>query len=134
MRRLLAIALVACAAAAHAQQPPCTDAKDVEPAQLVGLWRAEVEGDAPATLLLEPHPRYRGSLSGEIDRNGTRSRLAADIDDGELTLEESADGVRISATWLGDVAAGSCGREIRGTREAGEGAPQRLFVLRKLDR
>jgi hypothetical protein len=134
MNRLLAIALVACTGIAHAQQQPCNDEKDVAPAQLVGLWRADVEGDAPATLLLEPHPRYRGSLSGEINRDGTRSKLAADLDDGELTLEESADGVRISATWLGDVVAGSCGREIRGTREAGEGAPQRPFVLRKLDR
>ena len=134
MKRLLAMALVACASSAQAQQPPCAEARDVEPAQLVGLWRADVEGDPPSTLLLEPHPRYRGSLSGEINRDGARSRLAADLDDGELTLEESADGVRISATWLGDVVAGSCGRESRGTREAGEGAPQRPVVLRKLDR
>ena len=33
-------------------------------------------------------------------------------------MEESIDGTHISATWLGDVVEGSCGREIRGTWQA----------------
>lgn len=120
---------------ASAASPACPAAKDLAPRALVGLWRAEFEG-APqgATLLLEPHPRYTASLAGEINRNGERSRVVADLEDGELTLEESADGVRISATWLGDVTEGSCGREIRGVWEASGGTPRRNFTLRKLDR
>jgi len=111
---------------------PCPAAADVAPQQLVGLWRAEFDGKAPsATLLLEPHREYAQSLSGEINRDGTRARVAADLEHGEFTLEESADGQRISATWLGDVVEGSCGQEIRGRREGGwDGiAP---FVLRRL--
>ena len=111
---------------------PCPAPADVEPRQLVGLWRAEFDGKAPpATLLLEPHREYAQSLSGEINRDGVRARVAADLEDSAFTLEESADGRRISATWLGDVVEGSCGKEIRGRREGGwDGiAP---FVLRKL--
>ncbi len=122
---LLAVSLPAAA--------DCPKAAEVKPRQLVGLWRAELAGQARqgATLLLEPHREYAQSLSGEINRDGSRSRVAADLEDGEFTLEESADGQRITATWLGDVVEGSCGKEIRGRREGGwDGiAP---FVLRKL--
>lgn len=132
MRALAVATLLAAASAAQAQ--PCPTAQDLQPAQLLGLWRAEVEGERAATLLLVRHPSYAGSLAGEINRDGDRAQLAADLDAGELTLEESADGLRISATWLGDVVASSCGREIRGKRQAGDASPQRPFVLRKLDR
>ena len=54
------------------------------------------------------------------------------MDDGEFTMEESSDGKRISATWIGDVVEGSCGKEIRGTwKTDGAGWPLD-FVLRKL--
>jgi hypothetical protein len=147
VRRAAGLALLL-AAAAHAQAPGpapapagpasaagCPAARDLAPRQLVGLWRAEFDGQAAgATLLLEPHPRYAASLSGEVNRNGERARIAADLEDGEFTLEESADGVRISATWLGDVVEGSCGREIRGVWEASGGTPRRSFTLRKIER
>jgi len=42
-------------------------------------------------------------------------QVVGDVDDGQLTLEESEDGKRISATWLGEVTEGRCGKEIRGT-------------------
>ncbi len=110
----------------------CPAASAVVPKQLLGLWRAEFEGQPQgATLLLEPHPRYALSLAGEINRGGERARIAADLEAGEFTLEESSDGVRITASWAGDVVEGSCGREIRGTREAPGGAAAR-FTLRKL--
>ena len=118
---------------AGAASPTCPAATEITPQQLVGLWRAELNGQAQqgATLLLEPHREYAQSLSGEINRDGSRARVAADLEEGEFTLEESADGQRITATWLGDVVEGSCGKEIRGRREGGwDGiAP---FVLRKL--
>lgn len=127
---LLAAALLGLAPTLHAQA--CPEPADVRPGDLVGLWRAEFEGRAPgATLLLEPHREYALSLSGEINRDGIRARVVADLEQGEFTLEESADGRRISATWLGDVVPGSCGREIRGRREGGwDGTLP--FVLEKL--
>jgi hypothetical protein len=121
--------LLACAPV-FAQQADCPAARELQPRQAIGTWRAEVEGAEPATLLLRPHARYRESLSGLIDRAGKRAQVAADLDGGELTLEESDDGVRISATWLGEVVDGSCGREIRGTWEPAGGQP-RPFRLRR---
>jgi hypothetical protein len=136
LRPLVALALLAAsglAAAAGAAPADCPAPADVQPTQLVGLWRAQFDGLAQgATLLLEPHPAYAGSLSGEVNRNGERAKLAADLEDGAFTLEESADGVHISATWLGDVVAGSCGGEIRGSWQAEGAKSARTFVLRRL--
>jgi hypothetical protein len=128
----LLMGLVLCLSTPAIASTPCPAAAEVKPQELVGLWRAEFDGQPHgATLLLEPHREYAQSLSGEINRDGARARVAADLEEGEFTLEESADGRRISATWLGDVVEGSCGKEIRGRREGGwDGiAP---FVLRKL--
>lgn len=129
----LALALAFCLPATAAEpSAPCPTPADVTPQQLVGLWRAEFTGQPHGgTLLLEPHREYAQSLSGEINRDGSRARVAADLEEGEFTLEESADGQRITATWLGDVVEGSCGKEIRGRREGGwDGTLP--FVLRKV--
>lgn len=124
---------------AHAQGTvaPCPAAEDVSPSHLLGLWRAEFEGlpnEKPlqgATLLLEKHAESAGMVRGAINRNGERAQLVGEIEDGELSLEESVNGVNISATWLGDVVEGSCGREVRGQWRA-EGDPRaHPFVLRK---
>lgn len=131
MKAVLAGLLLAAASAA-ASADPCPPPADVTPAHLLGLWHAEFDGlPQGATLLLERHPTYAQSLRGGINRNGERGLVAADIEDGALTLEESADGRRIDATWLGEVVEGSCGREIRGTWQARDGAAVRAFVLRK---
>jgi hypothetical protein len=120
---------------AFAPPAPCPRPSETTVPHLYGLWRAEFEGlPQGATLLLEKHRDYAQSVSGEVNRNGDRARLAGDLEDGEFTLEESADGVRITATWLGDVVEGSCGREIRGTWRPGDGAPGRPFRLRKIER
>jgi hypothetical protein len=131
MKTWLLLALAGAAGGVLAQ-PSCPQAAEVTRAEMLGLWRAEYDGGVPAgTLWFEPHPEYAESFSGSINRDGDRRRLAGDIEAGEFTLEESADGVHIAATWLGDVVDGSCGREIRGTWTA-EGAPAgRSFVLRK---
>lgn len=129
MASLTAAALPA-NAAAPAHECPAADA--VAPEQLAGLWRAEFDGKAlGATLLLEPHREYAQSLSGEINRDGARAKVVADLEDGEFTMEESEDGRRISATWTGAVVEGSCGREIRGRREGGWDG-QLPFVLKRL--
>jgi hypothetical protein len=116
----------------------CPAAAEVQPRHLHGLWRAEFEGAPGATLLIEPHREFAMSISGTVNRNGARAQLAGDLEEGEFTLEESADGARIAATWLGDVVEGSCGREIRGTWQAElasrpeAAAPSAIrFVLRK---
>ena len=129
---LCALSVRAGAQSAHDPQAGCPKATEVGQQHVVGLWRAEFEGvPQGATLLLERHPQYAQSLAGTINRNGERAQLAGDIEDGEFTLEESADGRSISATWLGDVVEGSCGLEIRGTWQATGAAAARAFVMRK---
>jgi hypothetical protein len=131
MKTVVLCLLAACALPVTAA-PECPDAREVTQAHLLGLWRAEFEGSRQgATLLLEKHPEYPQSVSGAINRNGERAKLAGDIENGEFTLEESADGVRIAVTWLGDIVAGSCGKEIRGNWKAEGDTDWRGFVLRK---
>jgi hypothetical protein len=123
--------LALCAARAWAQDA-CPHASEVGQAQMLGLWRAELEGQGHAgMLLLEKHALYAESFSGTINRNGDRRQVAGDVDDGDFTLEESADGTRIAATWTGEVVEGSCGREVRGTWKVEGENTSRAFVLRK---
>ena len=115
--------------------PPasCPAGSEITQVHLLGLWRASFDGlGQGATLLLEPHPELAESVRGAINRDGVRALVAGDVDDGEFTLEESADGVRIDATWTGTVIDGSCGREIRGDWQRTGDAAVRAFVLRKI--
>lgn len=117
---------------AHTPAVACPKAADISYRELLGLWRAEFDGLAQgATLLLEPHAEFAESVRGAINRDGERALLAGDIEDGEFTLEESVNGVNISATWLGDIVEGTCGKEIRGTWQAEGDRRARAFVLRK---
>ena len=111
----------------------CPRPADVKPQDLLGLWRAEFEGvPQGATLLLEKHREVADALGGAINRNGERGVVSGELEDGEFNLEESADGVHIFATWIGEIVDGSCGREIRGTWQR-DGAPLATpFVLKKL--
>ena len=128
MRWLAAVALAASALPALA----CPKASEITPQHLLGLWRAEFEGQAQgATLLLEKHPEYKENFSGAVNRDGQRALLAGDVDDGEFSLEESVNGTNISAIWLGEVVEGSCGREIRGSWKAEGDSRQFQFVLRR---
>lgn len=100
---------------------------------LYGQWRAEFEGMAPAaTLQLERHPQWADSLSGIVQRNGLQSRISAEIEDGEFTLEESQDGEHIHANWEGRVVKNSCGKEIRGLWRDPQNGRAYPFILRKL--
>ena len=108
----------------------CPRASEVTFAHLVGRWRAQIEGAADATLVLVRHPQYRG-VRGTIDRGAERSALSGEVHDREFLLEESIDGIAISATWVGDVAEGSCGREVRGNWRLESDKVERAFVLRK---
>jgi hypothetical protein len=57
--------------------------------------------------------------------------VAGDVDDGVLTLEESADGTTISATWLGEVVPGSCGKTLKGQWNSGASPVRLEFQLVK---
>jgi len=118
------------------QAAPCPQPDELQAADLYGLWRAEFEPQAtPATVLLERHPDLAGSVRGALQREGVRAWVSGDVDNGDFTLEESANGRNISATWLGEVSPESCGREIKGTWTS-ETQPQKplRFVLRKVAR
>ena len=124
--------LLLAAGGATAQTKDCPKPLDVTPAQLFGLWRAEFDGQLPgATLLLEKHPRYADSFSGGVNRNSVQGVVSGEIEDGEFSLEESADGQHIAATWIGEIVDGSCGREIRGTWQKDGATMSVPFVLRK---
>lgn len=133
MRNLaIALLLAGCASLACAQKADCPEAADVTTAQMLGLWRAELVGRGHVgTMLLTPHPEYAESFRGTIDRDGDRRALAGDVEDGGVTIEESADGVHIAAAWVGELVEGSCGREIRGTWTVDGESNGRAFVLRK---
>lgn len=116
------------------QAAPCPQPDELQASDLYGLWRAEFEPLAtPATVLLERHPDLAGSVRGLLQREGVRAWVSGDVDNGDFTLEESANGRNISATWLGEVSPESCGREIKGTWTS-ETQPQKplRFVLRKV--
>lgn len=134
----LLIALSALCTSVYAQNNPhtstCPESWEMNASMLQGEWMASVEGRENAALLqLGPHPEWQGTVKGEITRNGERHAMVGDVNDGAVTLEESANGINISATWLGDVTDGSCAREIRGQYQTGDSdnTPTQSFVLRK---
>jgi hypothetical protein len=132
--------------------PTCLAAEDVTTQHLYGLWHADFfdkplpadmhqpPGQAvssQASLLLERHPEHTDSLRGTLKRpdpkngNDLQAWLAGDMEDGELVMDESEDGQRISAVWVLELVNTSCGKELRGTRRpAGEDEGQAV-ILRK---
>ena len=138
LRGLLLAAAFAAGTAAWAQATPSGDAgcQQDEPmadSQLPGQWAGSIDGqDTAVHLQLGPHPQWRGMVKGTIERAGAVRPMVGDVEDGNVTLEASADGKHISATWLGTAVEGSCAREIRGDYIEGENAPPRAFVLRRV--
>jgi hypothetical protein len=111
----------------------CPADADLRARDLLGSWRAQFAGAGmSADLVLQPNADWPDSLAGRIRREGREARLAGDLEGGTFTLEESADGVRIDAVWVGQPVPGSCGREIRGTWREGGQEQGRDFVLRRV--
>lgn len=111
----------------------CAQASDVSPVHLYGVWQAELEGQAAkATVLFERHPELGDSVRGHIERDGVKTLIAGDVDDGDFTLEESHNGQTISATWLGRVSDNACGKEITGTWTHALNPTPIPFILRKV--
>lgn len=111
----------------------CPAPEEMRALHLYGAWRAQWSGsDAPAAQLqLQRHPELSDSVRGQVERDGITALLAGDVNDGDLTLEESRDGKRISATWVGRVDPASCGKLIRGTWSDADTDARRDFVLRR---
>lgn len=110
----------------HVTAAGCTD-QEIHAESLVGSWRVSFAGQPDSwTLVLRLHPEHKGSLRGALMHNPQHYAVAADIEDGDFTMEESHDGQRIAATWLGKVEASTCGQHITGTRHEGTGVEQRF--------
>ncbi|CAM4216076.1 hypothetical protein COAQ111491_10565 [Comamonas aquatilis] len=100
--------------------------------QLQGQWQGTISGrDEAVRIVLAPHPEWKGNVKGTIERPGSRYPMVGDVNQGSITLEESADGVHITGTWLGQAVGDSCAREIQGEFQAGEDGERQNFVLRK---
>ncbi len=124
---------------APARKPPaataaaCPAASEMKAANLYGLWRADFgTGQPGATILFERHPDMGGSVRGGVNRDGVKGLLAGDVHEGELSLDESDDGIKIAAYWSGNVTENSCGKEITGTWTRTSDDKSLNFVLRKV--
>ena len=116
----------------------CINATDASHLTLLGHWRAQFSAAGalqplPTTAELElwPHPELSASVRGRVLRSGSEVLVAGDVDQGDFTLEESINGTNISATWIGQIVQGSCGKEIRGTWSQEQPPLSLPFVLRK---
>lgn len=102
---------------------------------LYGLWRAEMDGEpGVASVRFQKDPEQDTSVVGSITRAGKQAKpalLAGDMQQGDFQLEESDDGVRISATWSGQVTDASCGKEIKGLWTNALTDQTHPFVLRR---
>jgi len=136
---LLALAPLVSTAQAH-----CPTASQLTPAHMKGEWQVVWQDQGrssgpPETVRFGPNPEFPDSLSGELLRGKQRLQLAGDVEDGLLTLEESPDGKTISATWTGQLQAGSCGNAFTGEwlpdadspANSTRAQPKRPFVLRR---
>jgi hypothetical protein len=122
-------------ATSAAEGKACPDTRDVQARDLYGNWTLEISSTSGASkpqigrVELEKNPEYADSVSGWLWLADRKIFVAGDIDDGVFSLEESDDGQRISAVWDGQMAQGSCGKAITGTRRVGE--VETRFVLRR---
>lgn len=115
------------------------------PNQLYGRWALTLwpEGGSAnqaserGVVLFERHPEFADSVRGRMTAQpGLGARLlSGDAVDGEFVLDESEDGVAISAVWVAFVNPADCGRRLQGTRRPAEGRPASevpmTFELRK---
>ncbi len=136
---------------AAAPTAPCPAPKQVLAPQLYGQWLAVFDKPprglpAQAMVQLERHAEFSDSLAGMVQRDlrnapggkvaghATRAQLAGDMEAGTLLLDESSNGINLTASWDGRIVEGSCGRTIEGawkdlSSAALPDAPDVPFVL-----
>lgn len=127
---------------------------DVSTAHLYGLWQVSFhdgplppshQTDAPqsasarTTILFERHPEHTDSVRGAMKpivgptaspATGT-VWLSGDLEDGELILDESADGQRISAVWVAHPTRNGCGTVFQGNRRLTDNDRLQTFTMTK---
>ena len=84
----------------------------------------------PIVLELAPHPGMGRHGQGRILRPGFSAIVVGDVHQGQLTMEESRDGSKVSGNWSGEVVDGSCARDPR--RMDGRGRSAICLHPRKL--
>lgn len=132
----------------------CPAPLDVPTAMLYGLWRVSFfDGPLPtdtrlppgktatheATVLFERHPEHEDSLRGAMKSTGTGAAtqptqvvwLSGDLEEGELIMDESEDGERISAVWVAYPTLTGCGKELRGNRRQSDNDRIQTLILTK---
>ena len=116
----------------NSAQTHCPTTSEIHAEMLIGAWEVELHSLPPQRwhLTLQAHPEHPGSLQGRLLQGARTAQVVADWDEGEFTLEESHDGQRIAATWLGTATEGQCGRQIEGARVQGEATPPMRFSMR----
>lgn len=137
-----------------APQPACPAPLDVSTLHLYGLWQVSFhdgplppDGQADAarhvtartTILFERHPEHADSLRGAMKPLAdTHSPapvgtvwLSGDLEDGELILDESDNGQRISAVWVAHPAVNGCGKVFKGNRRLADSDTLQTFTMTK---
>ena len=120
MTKTLILTALCAALSSACTTPPaarsaCPTALQMKQPELLGRWQAELPGlPGPVILQLDKHPEWNGTVKGTITRPAGRSIVVGDVNQGKLTMEESADGKSVSGNWFGDVVEGSCGRRVEG--------------------
>lgn len=129
---VFAVAMLTGIAAGAADCP--REAVELPVQALYGRWEARFDDGPGAGVQLAKHPEYEGGVRGTIVRDGITAQLSGDVDDaGQLTLDESQDGQRISAVWSGEMTKESCGKEFQGTWRNSKDDSVQGFVLRKIE-
>lgn len=129
MTLLAAMSVFLSACTSPPADPQCSANMNAQ--TLMGPWSAHIDGEPGTWLLtLAPHPEHLGSLRGELHQGDLRYPVVADLDEGEFTMEESHDGRRIAATWLGTLSAEGCDLRLSGERRTTQGSPRPFTVQR----
>jgi len=142
-------------AASLAAANACPTAQQIKTKDLYGQW--SVEFTAPprglpvkATLQLQQHAEYTESLAGTLLRDlnaapggvvpghSPRAQVVGDLDGVLLMLDESSNGINLTASWDGKVVDGSCGQTIEGVwKDLSSNAPANAadvpFSLRQIN-
>lgn len=141
-------------APALSQGAACPSPGSVTTTHLYGLWQVTFfDGPLPtdrqaessraaaarATVLFERHPEHADSLRGAMKAPAMASGdgrnqviwLSGDLDEGELILDESDNGQRISAVWVAHPAVDGCGKVFRGNRRLADTDVLQTFIMTK---
>jgi hypothetical protein len=154
----LSLALLLNLSNGFAQTKPtsvCPTAQTIQAKNLYGQWTVEFTAPprglpAKATLKLQQHAEYTESLAGTLLRDlnaapggvvpghSPRAQVVGDLEGALLMLDESSNGINLTASWDGKVVDGSCGQTIQGVwKDLSSDAPLNAadvpFTLRQIN-